>query len=373
MAARAIIEEVEGFHLCRPGAGAGGRDEHVFLLRLVTEDGLAGWGEAHGHPAIAKAVIDAPVLHPAAGGLRALLVGEAAEDIPALVHRLYRGTFWIGRDGVVMQAIAAAELALLDLAGQRARRPVAALFGGKTGAAIPAYASGKVGATPEATAMRLKADEAQGFSAFKIGWPPFGASLAGDLAFLEAARDAIGPKARLMVDAAQAFTPDEALARAHAFAPFGLSWIEEPLDRDDLAGQARLTAQSPVPIAAGEGECSLRGLSALLEGGCVHILQPDLTRCGWSAAQAAAALAAARGINVASHSFTTALNVVAHAHLLATLPNADLLEWPVAPLAVWSELFPDAPAPSHGVLHVPDKPGWGIAPAPAALARFVVR
>jgi L-rhamnonate dehydratase len=369
------IEAVDGFHLTRPGAGAGGRDEHVFLLRIVTEDGLEGWGEAHGHPAIARAVVEAPILHPAAGGLRALLIGQPADNIEALAHRLYRGTFWIGRDGVVMQAIAACELALIDLMGQRARLPVAVMFGGKAGASLPYYASGKVDSTPDKTAAHLRAAGEQGGArAFKIGWPPFGASPESDLAYLEAARGAIGPDARLMVDAAQAFTPEQALSRARAFARFGLSWIEEPLDRDDLAGQAWLTANSPVPIAAGEGECSLRGLTALIDGGCVNILQPDLTRCGWQAARAAAALAATRGIKVASHSFTTELNVMMHAHLLATLPNADLLEWPTQPIAVWQGLFTRGSSLTRkdGALVLPDAPGWGLAPDPAAVARWSV-
>jgi L-alanine-DL-glutamate epimerase-like enolase superfamily enzyme len=363
------IEAVQAHPLRRPPDALSPRAEECFLLQLVTEDGRTGWGEAHGSPTILRAAVEAPYTHPSAQGLVHLLRGAEATDIPALRHLLDRGTQWIGRDGAVAQAVAAAELALWDLAGQRAGLPVARLLSDTPAAAVHAYASGKVAATAAATHLRLQQDRAAGFDAFKIGWPPFGAEAAADLEFLDAARDAVGD-CPLMVDAAQAWDRPTAAARARSFAPYRLGWIEEPLDRDDLDGQAALRHASPVPIAAGEGECGLRGLRALLEAGCVDVLQPDVTRCGLLAAQAAAGMALARGLGVASHSFTTALNVTAHLHLLAALPGAPLLEFPRQPLAIWRDLFPDAPGPRDGRLAVPEAPGWGLAPDPAALRRW---
>ena len=354
------IEAVEAHPLRLPAATPGGRQEECFLLRIVTEDGLAGWGEAHGSPYLCRAVVDAPVTHVTAQGLRAILLGLDATDVPALRRRMEKGTQWIGRDGAVMQAIAAAELALWDLAGQRSRLPVAFLLGDTPRTMLPCYASGKVASTPEATAARIAAERVQGFTAHKIGWPPFGASEAGDIAYIAAAR-AAAPEALLMVDAAQAYDEATALARAKAFASFGLTWIEEPLDRDDLAGQARLRAASPVPIAAGEGECGLPGL--LRVAPLVDVLQPDVTRCG-----IVAAMAASRQVSrVCSHSYTGALNVVAHAHFLAATPNGWMLEWPMAALATWAALFPDAPGPVDGMVALPDRPGWGVQPDEAFL------
>ena len=364
------IEAVDAFCLERPADALSPRPEHCFLLRLVTEDGHAGWGEGHGSPFIMRAAVEAPVTHASAQGLVHLLLGADAGDIPALRRRLDRGTQWIGRDGAVAQAIAAAELALWDLAGQRAALPVARLLAKTPALSVRAYASGKVRATPQDTHARLAAEREAGFDAFKIGWPPFGADEAGDLAFLDAARDAVGPL-DLMLDAAQAWDLPTAAARAHRFARYGLRWIEEPLDRDDLAGQAQLRRDSPVPLAAGEGECGPRGLRALVEQGCVDVLQPDATRCGLITAVAAARFAQAAGLAVASHSFTTALNATVHLHLLAALDGAPLLEWPVQPLRIWAELFPGAPQPILGRVGVPEAPGWGIHPDAGVLARFV--
>ncbi|WP_376099153.1 mandelate racemase/muconate lactonizing enzyme family protein [Roseomonas sp. CCTCC AB2023176] len=346
----------------------GGRREECFLLRIVTEDGTEGWGEAHGSPWLTRAAIEAPHTHATAQGLRHILLGQAVDDVARLRRLMERGTQWIGRDGVVMQAIAAAELALWDIAARRAGLPVAQLLGARLvgadpRAALPCYASAKVPPTPEETHVRVAAERAAGFTAHKIGWPPFGASLQGDLAFLEAARDAAAPGALLMVDAAQAFDEPTALARARVFRRFDLAWIEEPLPRDDLAALARLRAASPVPIAAGEGECSAAGLSRVVPA--VDILQPDVTRCGILAALDAAPQAP----RLCSHSYTTLLNVVAHAHALAALPNAWLLEWPTKGVADWAELFPDAPLVEDGHLAVPQGPGWGLRPDPAALRR----
>jgi L-rhamnonate dehydratase len=312
-----------------------------------------------------RAAVEAPVTHVSAQGLAHILRGADASDVAALRRKLDRGTQWIGRDGAVAQAIAAAELALWDLAGQRAGVPVAALLTAAPAAEVRAYASGKVGATPAATHDRLVGERAAGFDAFKIGWPPFGADEATDLGFLDAARDAVGSRA-LMLDAAQAWDLPTAAARAARFARYDLGWIEEPIDRDDLAAQRALRACSPTPIAAGEGECGPRGLRALIDG-CVDVIQPDVTRCGLITALAVAGEAHAAGLRVASHSFTTALNVVAHMHLLAALPGEPLLEWPVRQLALWGELFPDAPAAVGGRVALSRIPGWGISPDPLAL------
>ena len=364
------IAAVDGVFLERPPDAAAARAEHCFLLRLTTEDGCEGWGEAHGSPFILCAAVDAPFTHVSAQGLRHILLGADASDVPGLRRRMDRGTQWIGRDGAVAQAVAAAELALWDLAGQRAGLPVCHLLTPRPASTVRAYASGKVGPTPDATHARLLAELQAGFDAFKIGWPPFGATEEGDCAFLTAARDAVGGRA-LMVDAAQAWDTATAARRLQRFAPYKLGWVEEPLDRDDLAGQAALREGSPVPIAAGEGECGLRGLMALLDGGCVDVLQPDATRCGLLAAHAAARAALDRGLGVASHSFTTGLNVAVHMHLLAALgaPGA-LLEWPVGQLALWTELFPKAPRCDGGRVTVPDAPGWGLRPDPATLRRL---
>ena len=337
----------------------------------MTEDGLVGWGEGHGSPYLMRAAVQAPVTHVSAQGLVHILRGAGSEGVAGLRRRMDRGTQWIGRDGAVAQAIAAAELALWDLAGKRAGLPVARLLTAEPLRTVRAYASGKVAATPAATHARLAVERAAGFDAFKIGWPPFGADEAGDLAYLDAAREAVGDL-DLVVDAAQAWDLETAIARAARFAPYRLGWIEEPLDRDDLAGQARLRRSSPVPIASGEGECGLRGLQALVDDGCVDVLQPDATRCGLIAAQAAACLAHSAGLRVASHSFTTALNVTAHHHLLATLPGEPLLEWPVRPLAIWADLFPAMAVPCAGRLGVGIEPGWGLAPDAEVVERCLV-
>ncbi|GBR68637.1 mandelate racemase/muconate lactonizing enzyme family protein [Gluconobacter kanchanaburiensis] len=360
------IESVEGLAFRLPAALTGqARDEECFLLRIVTEDGLTGWGEAHGSPYLSRAVVNAPKTHVTAQGLRGILSGADAKDIRALRRRMEKETQWIGRDGVVMQAIAAAELALWDLAGQRAGLPVSRLLSPEARSSIACYASDKVAATPERTALRIRAEREAGFRAHKLGWPPFGASEESDVAFLEAART-VAPDATLMVDAAQAYTLDEAISRAKAFKPFRLAWIEEPLDRDDLEGQKTLRARSVVPIASGEGECSLIGLRRIAP--LVDILQPDITRCGLIAA----CDIAPQVPEVCSHSFTTPLNIAMHAHWLAAMPNALFLEWPMSKAALWSPYFLGALAPEDGQVGLPQTPGWGIRPDLDALAPFIM-
>lgn len=341
------------------------RTEECFLLRIITEDGLEGWGEAHGSPYLSRAVVNAPVTHVTAQGLRGLLVGQDSTDVTGLRRRMEQGTQWIGRDGVVMQAIAAAELALWDLVGRRASVPTAHLFSQTVRAQMPCYASDKVAATPELTAQRIVREQAAGFGAHKIGWPPFGKSEEGDIRFLEAVR-AVAPDSTIMVDAAQAFDEETAKARVLAFRRFDLAWIEEPMERDDLAGQERLKAMSPVPIASGEGECGLPGLMRVVP--FIDVLQADITRCGILAAREAA-----RHVpRVCSHSFTTPLNVAMHAHWLAATPNSWLVEWPISKIGIWDPFFTGDTQPQYGMLQLPDQPGWGVVPDLEKLGTYLM-
>ncbi len=107
----------------------------ILLVRVETDDGLVGWGEAFGHAAIAatKAALDSIVAP--------LVVGRDAGDINALTRQVLHGVHLLGRNGPFVYAFSGVEIALWDLLGKRAGQPLWRLLGGSAPAPLDAYAS----------------------------------------------------------------------------------------------------------------------------------------------------------------------------------------------------------------------------------------
>src|SRR5439155_23507448 len=166
--------------------------------------------------------------------LRPFLIGASALDPAAVSERLHQATFWQGRGGAVTHTISGIDIALWDILGQVTRQPIGRLRGGRYCEKVRPYASVLM-QEAQPLADRLRAIQAQGFRAFKIGWGPFGQdSHKRDEAIVRAAREAIGPDALLMVDAgaSNAFWPRGykwALRTADMLAAHEVAWFEEPL------------------------------------------------------------------------------------------------------------------------------------------------
>ena len=122
------------------------------------------------------------------------------------------------------------------------------------------------------------AAQAQGFrgAKIKVGRP----HVSEDVARLSSVREAVGPGFDLMTDANQGFSRPEALRRAAAFGGLDLSWLEEPLPAEDVAGHRRLRAQTAIPVAVGESMYYLSQFREYLEQGACSVVQPDVARIG---------------------------------------------------------------------------------------------
>src|SRR5262249_18445837 len=173
---------------------------------------------------------------------------------------MYEGSIFYGRQGAAVQAMSGIEIALWDIAGKATGRPVYQLLGGGFRKRFVAYASILFGDTPEET-RRIGAELArQGYRAVKFGWGPFGQSEEGEIAHVKAAREGIGEAAELMVDAGLCYDTATAIRRAAQLERFRLTWFEEPLHPDNIAGYGRLSARAPMRIAAGEEVCDVAEL-----------------------------------------------------------------------------------------------------------------
>ena len=196
-----------------------------------------------------------------------------------------------------------------------------------------------------------------------------------DIALVREARAGLGdrprPDDRRRPRATTPRPPSSAPGRSSRIDPF---WFEEPLLPDDYAGYAKLSAASPLRIAAGEEESERKSFLQLMDVGKIDVVQVDLTRCGgFTEAMKIAALAADRGLPVVNHGFTTYLNVAAALHFLASIPNTlGLLEFVVEEGTTLRHHITEPIRAVDGRVAVPDAPGLGLAIDEEGIARFRV-
>ncbi len=334
--------------------------QDTLILRIRTDTGLEGIGEADASPEVIKAIIDAPYSHNIACGLRELLLGMNPLEIDLIREKLYRRTMYFGRRAVGIAAMAGVDMALWDLKGKHFGEPIHRLLGGKRHAQIPAYASilfGRDGAETTEIARRWR--EA-GYRAIKFGWEPMGESEALDLELVRGAREGFGEEGTLLIDAGCVWDARTALQRAHRFAQYNIGWLEEPLAQDDLDGYVWLRDRSPVPIAAGEGECGRAAFRPWIERRALDIYQVDLARNGFSDSLYIRQRVEEAGGRLCNHAYKTPISVAACLHWLSTHQAAFLFEDCVEDSPLRHELTCEPMIARDGMMTVPDGPGLGI-------------
>jgi L-alanine-DL-glutamate epimerase-like enolase superfamily enzyme len=356
------ITRVEPIHLRLPGVNerCDGSQE-TLLVRVHTDAGISGVGEVDSSALVAKAIIEAPLSHKICRGLAECVMGENPLEIERLVHRMYEGTIYFGRQGAVIQAMSGIEIALWDIAGKAAQQPVWRLLGGAFRRKLRAYASILFGDTPAETEQVGRTLVAQGYQAVKFGWGPMGQGEASDLAQVRAARQGLGDAVELMVDAGLCWDTATAIRRARQFAAFNLTWLEEPLHPDNLQGYARLSAQSPIRIAAGEEICDVKEFQQMMDVGGIDVVQVDVTRVGGLArAKRIGWDSAERHRLCVNHSYKTGVNIAASLHFVAALPNSHYFEYCVEQGALRQTLTRQRFPVVDGDIAVPEEPGLGI-------------
>jgi L-rhamnonate dehydratase len=329
------------------------------LVRIRTDNGLEGIGEADSSPEVVKAIIDAPFSHNIACGLRQLLVGENALDHQRLWQKLYRRTMYYGRKAVGITAMAAVDVALWDLKGKAFGQPIHRLLGGKQHDRLRGYASilfGRDGSETREIAQRWTQ---AGYTAVKFGWEPMGQSEAVDIDLVRGARKGLGD-AMLLIDAGCVWDARTALRRAQAFAEYRPEWLEEPLREDDLEGYVWLRDRSPVPIASGEGECGRESFRPFIDRRALDVYQVDLSRCGFTDSAYIRDRVEEIGARLCNHCYTSPVTVAACLHWLCTCRDAFVFEDCVEDSPLRHELTVEKVQSVDGWIRPPDGPGLGV-------------
>lgn len=368
------------------GSTSSAQDDIV--VEIHTDEGLTGVGETDVNPWIARACIEAPGTHTMGLGLTEMLLGQDPLNVEALWERLYVGSAMNGRRGAVINAMGALDIALHDLRGKALGKPCYELLGGARREFITPYASLQPEVSDFESYKRSLLDWAlearrRGFRAAKLEVTPTGpyahkglqASHQRMTEAIAAVREAVGPDFVLMVDVQYAF-PDAStcLATIREWEPFNLYFIETPLPPDDLEGYARLSAEQPIPIAAGEWLATRFEFLDLMDRGKVSVVQPDVGRVGGlTEARRVCELARERGLTVVPHLWKTGISIAAAAHLAAATPHLAFIEFLPKELCesrLRKELVADELQMVDGVIPLPTRPGLGIELDRDALQRF---
>jgi len=314
-------------------------------------EGTTGTGWTYSSAAAAEVV---------RGELAPSVVGADPMDIPALHERLLRSVRNLGRAGIAAAAISAVDIALWDLKARLLDMSLPALFG-RFRDAVPVYGSGGFttydDATTTAQLEHWIADDGVTQVKIKVG-ESWGMRPDRDLHRVALARRVIGAERQLFVDANGAYGAHQAVRVGRRMLDEGgISWFEEPVSSDDLAGLRAVRNQLPVDVAAGEYGDHESYFERMLAAEAVDCLQIDVTRCGgYTSWLHTAALAAARNIEVSAHCAPHL-----HAPVCAAVPNVRHIELFHDHRRVDALLFAGTPAVSAGHIGmVLDLPGHGM-------------
>ena len=332
----------------------------IVIVEVRTDEGLIGYGEglARYAPRAYKVLVDEL--------LKPRLLGEDPFDADKLWQRMFR--VFTGRaGGVLMEALAAVDIALWDLMGKAVGKPVYKLLGGVGRDRVHAYASSIAWAADDVAVAQTRAAIAQGFKLIKV---KIGAPVENALARCRLVRDTVDKSGKggvkLAADANWIFDYDDAVTLARGMLDLDYWWLEEPIVPEDIEGYKKLRAAVPIRLTAGESEHTAFGARELIASRAVGIIQPDVARSGGiTETRRIAELAHAFHVGYAPHvGASGAVCAAASLHLAAAMPNFVTFECMVFknPLreALTTQKVGDPDALIDGTVAVPQGPGLGI-------------
>jgi L-alanine-DL-glutamate epimerase-like enolase superfamily enzyme len=360
------------------------------VVQVHTDEGITGVGETDANPWAVKALIEAPSTHSMGRGLKEMLLGEDPLQPEALWVKLYQGSAMNGRRGLAICALGALDMALWDIWGKAAGKPIWQLLGGAKQTELVPYASllpegGTLEQYREGLVAKAKEAVRLGFSAVKaevcINGPYSHMGLQEKdehvVEIVAAMREAVGLAVTLMIDVAYAWRDvKQALWVLRQLEPYHIFFMETPLPSDDLDGYARLADATDIRIAAGEWLNSRFEFQDLIDRGRIDVAQPDVGRVGGlTEARRVVDFARDRGRLIVPHCWKTGIGIAASAHLCFAAANAPYFEFLPAPLSesrLRRELTVGDLPLVNGRIQLLDKPGLGIELNPDALQKYQV-
>ncbi len=342
------------------------------IIRLRTDDGIEGIGEAWGPPGVTAAYLET---------VKARFLGAPLFSHRGIAQQVLASHYHFGTANGLIALLGGIDIAAHDAMGKRLGVSVAELIGGRLRDQVPVYGSGGyfTGEDDQARALarQLEAAVAAGHIAHKI---KIGRNARQDAERCALARRIIGPDALLTVDGNGNMTAEAALASMRAIVAHDIHWYEEPVAPQDWAGYAQLRDRAPIPVAAGEAHYALFEHRRLIDGRLAAVLQPDLTLCGgFAVAQTIGALVCAEHLRLSPHCWGSGVGLAAALQLMAAQPSYPagdhvplpaLLEYDTGENLLRDGVLTEPLRYTAGMLEIPRGPGLGITLDEAALRRF---
>ena len=347
------------------GVGTAVKKDAV-IVRVRTEDGVVGYGEAH--HALAPTVV-AELVNTS---LAPLVVGEDALAVEHVWEKLYfaqgrtHGPGW-----AIWKAISGIDIALWDARGKALGLPVWRLLGGAK-KRIKAYAGGiSLGyQPPESLAEEALGYVERGFRAVKLR---LGDTIERDVARVAHVRKVLGDGVDIMVDVNTKYSYQQMLQLAPRLEESNVYWIEEPFPPDALRDYALLAPRTRIPLAAGENHFLRYQARQLLESDAAQILQPDPSKAGGvTETKKIADLAAAFRRPFAPHTSMSGINMAVCISLLTVAPNALVYEADLSALNPFRDelVHPIPQVGEDGCVEAFDGPGLGVEVDESLFARY---
>ncbi|WP_109694343.1 mandelate racemase/muconate lactonizing enzyme family protein [Chitinophaga deserti] len=342
------------------------------LVVITTDSGLQGFGEAKA--AVGSSGVCASIVNCIENELKPMLVGKSVSNITRLWEEMYNGTRdhyalsrgrkfpVLGRRGLTISAMSGIDTALWDLKGKMLNVPVLDLLGGACREQMPAYASGGW-ADVNNIGAQLKGYVDKGFRGVKMRVGVMDDSVQKSIDRVKAARAALEPDVKLMVDAHGTFSVPEAKQFCRGVEDCNIYWFEEPISPDNKQGTAEVRASTFIPIAAGESEFTSFDIHDLLQLRAVDVIQPDAAIIGGiSEAMRAGHLACAHQVEMAPHCWGSAFSFMAGLTVAFASPSATIIEFSLGGNPMMYDLVKEKITVTNGMIAAPIAPGLGMTP-----------
>ncbi len=367
------LDALEVFIVGNQPPGWGGR--YFTIVKLVTNCGVTGFGEVYaasvGPVAMTEVIKDVFERH---------MYNEAPDMIEIMFRRAYSAGFSQRPDPTVMGAFSGLEMACWDILGKAHDLPVHRFLGGLVNARIRSYSYiyplpkhdlASFWNSSEMAAEAAMEMVQRGFTALKFdpagpytirgGHEPAMRDVERSIAFCRLLRSAVGDRADLLFGTHGQFSTAGAIRLGNAIAPFNPLWFEEPVPPDNVDALSRVARSCAVPLAAGERVTTKSEFLALLQRGCVSVLQPALGRCGGILeGKKIAALAEVFNALVAPHLYAGPVEWAANIQLAACIPNLLMVETIDTGGDFHRQLIGDTICWRDGFIEPPNGPGLGI-------------
>jgi len=349
------------------------RRQHC-LIEITCEDGTVGWGECLG-PAQANAAVVAIYAKS--------LIGMDPREHEKLWLDLYNRLRDQGQRGLTMTALSGIDIALWDIKGKYYSVSISELMGGRFRERVHAYATGSFRREGvdriRSVATEVAGYAAEGFYGVKI---KIGFNVDEDIRVIAAAREAIGPQCRLMIDANHGYDLLEAIEVGKRASVYGVDWFEEPVLPEQISTYRAVREGQPLPVASGENWHGRYAMLEPLASRAIDICQPDICGVGgFTEMRRVVDLAALHGVRVVPHVWGTAVCIAASLQVMAALPPNPPRREPIEPILEFDrtdnpfrQAIVSRPLEhTNGWVEIPNGPGLGIEIDRNALTHFALR